>query len=484
MLGLLSLMILTPILGALVTYFTGKAGTKVVRALALAFSLFALALSILAYGSILTENKGAELNFVEGPYPWIETFKGLSYYIAMDGLSGPLVLITGILTVLVVLGSYDLITFREPLYYSLILFFEGVIFGVFTAQNLFLFFIFYELVLIPMFLFIGIWGGPKRKYAAIKFLIFTSAGSAFLLLAFMALWIFSPNTLNIPELYGKIPFWLQVWASFATLIGFGVKLPIVPLHTWLPDAHVEAPAPISVFLAGLLLKMGGYGFVRVNIGLLPEASRELSWIFITIGLVTMFYGAIVAMIQKDLKRMIALTSINHMGYVLLGAFTGNLLGLSGAMFQMFNHAALIGLLFMLSGYIHEQAGTRDLTILRGMKQLMPKTSLLLIVGSMAAMGFPTFSSFLSEFMVIYGAISLNSFYAIAIAVPLITVGYFMWMMKRAIFTPSLSNHYHDLPSHSFLHLAAYMLPLILFLAMPWLMLNIINPISAKLIIGG
>ncbi|GBC75356.1 NAD(P)H-quinone oxidoreductase chain 4 1 [archaeon HR06] len=472
---ILSSLILLPILGALVTYSLRR--VRLVRASALAFSLLSLILSIFAYTRLLV----GDLKLVEGPYNWIKGFSGITYYLALDGLSAPLILITGFLSLLVVLGSWDLIKFKEPLYYSLILFFEGVMFGVFLAQNLLLFFIFYELVLIPMFLFIGIWGGPRRKYAALKFLIFTAVGSAFLLLAFISLWIFS-STLNLDEL--KVPYWLQLWASLATLIGFGVKLPIVPLHTWLPDAHVEAPSPISVFLAGLLLKMGGYGFIRVNLTLFPEASKDLSWIFIFFGLLTMFYGALVAMVQRDLKRMIALTSINHMGYVLLGSFTGNTLGLSGAIFQMFNHAALIGLLFMLSGYIHEQAGTRDLNILRGMKKIMPRTSILLILGSMAAMGFPSFSSFLSEFMVIYGALSLNPLYSIAIAVPLITVGYFMWMMRRAIFTLPLPNsHTHDLSKFSFTHLTLYLLPLIIFLAFPWLILNVIDTFSLKLIGG-
>ena len=212
---------------------------------------------------------------------------------------------------------------------------------------------------------------------------------AFILIYFSV----TPNSFNITDVAGRIPLGLQIISSVLFLIGFGVKLPIVPFHTWLPDAHVEAPAPISVLLAGLLLKMGGYGFLRFNIGLLPEASAQYAWVFILIGVITMFYGAFVALVQTDIKKMIALTSVNHMGFVILGAFTGTVFGISGAIFQMFTHAAAVGLMFMLSGYLHKVSGTRDITVIKGLKFTSPRLASLLVLGSMAAMALPIFSSF-------------------------------------------------------------------------------------------
>lgn len=489
MVQLLSILIFAPLIAAGVLYVGGRQNPRVARVGSLGVSSFVLLLAIYAYASIFREGTGASFNFVEGPWRWIPTLSGVDYYLGLDGLGAVLVLISAFLTVLVVLGSWDLIKEREALYYALVLLFEGSIIGVFTSINLVLFYVFWELVLIPMFFFIGIWGGPRRKYAAMKFFLFTFVGSTVMLLGFIGLYLFaqaSTPTFNIPELVGKIPFWLQSLATLATFIGFGVKLPVVPFHTWLPDAHVEAPAPISVFLAGLLLKMGGYGIIRVNLGLFPDASREFGWVFIVIGLVTMFYGALVAMIQRDLKRMIALTSINHMGFVLLGAYAGVLapnvqgaiFGISGAIFQMFNHAAAIGILFMLSGYVHEQAGTRDISDLRGLKEAMPRTAILLMLGSMAGMGLPIYSSFLSEWMVIFGAVAVDIRLAVGVLVPGITVAYFLWMIWRTTFSaPRPEVTYHDMSMFSALTLAIYLLPLVIMLIFPFLILNVVDPLT-------
>jgi len=496
-LPILSLIIFIPIIGAALVFLLGRYINRAAEVVTLIITLVILALSIYIFGGLYSSSgSGAEFNFVEGPFPWISSFQGVDYYLGVDGLGAPMVLISAFLSVLVVLGSWDLIDKKKPIYYALILLFEGAIMGVFLSLNLIMFYVFWEVTLIPMFFFIGIWGGPRRKYAAIKFLLFTYVGSTVLLLGFIGIYLFtSPSTFNIPELVGQIPFWVQVLATVATFIGFGVKLPMFPFHTWLPDAHVEAPAPISVFLAGLLLKMGGYGFIRINIGLLPEASREYAWIFITFGIITMFYGAIVAMVQKDLKRMIALTSINHMGFVLVGIFAGiaattsqgAVFGISGAIFQMFNHAAAIGLLFMLSGYIHENTGTRNIDELKGVKITMPRTAMVLVLASLAGMGVPIYSTFLSEYMVFLGAISANIWYAVTVIIPVITVSYFLWMLKRTIMTPAPEGvKRHDLKPFSTIILIMYLIPLIILILFPNLLLSVVDPISNVLFkaVGG
>jgi NADH-quinone oxidoreductase subunit M len=259
-----------------------------------------------------------------------------------------------------------------------------------------------------------------------------------------------------------LPLLIQILISLGFFIGFGVKLPIFPFHTWLPDAHVEAPAPISVLLAGLLLKMGGYGFIRMNLFLMPEASKILAPFFIGVAIFTMFYGAVVAMVQTDFKRMVAFTSINHMGYVLLGAFTLTTVGVSNAVFQMFNHALAIGALFLMSGVIHEHMGTRNIKELSGLGSAMPKLSFLLVLTSLAAMGFPGFSNFISEYYILQAGISVNTLYAIAVLVPGITAGYFVWTLRRVLLAP-IATHMtlRDAPWYTLITLALFLVPLII-----------------------
>ncbi len=480
---IISLIIFLPIVGGLLVALVARAGIKVLKIYTLGLALAEILLATVAYAMILANDAGGSYNFVEGPFPWIPAFPGIDYFVGFDGLSAILIFISSFLTVLVLIGSWDLIKERQMLYYSLILIFEGSIMGVFSSLNMIIFYVFWDLVLIPMFFFIGIWGGPRRRYAAIKFFLFTFIGSVFMLLAFILIYLSAtPHSFNITEVAGQIPFSLQIIASVLFFIGFGVKLPVFPFHTWLPDAHVEAPAPISVFLAGLLLKMGAYGFIRFNLGLLPEASAQYAWIFISIAIITMFYGAIVALRQTDLKRMIAMTSINHMGFVLLGAFTGGVFGISGAMFMMFNHAVAIGIMFMLSGYLHEISGTRDVTVLKGLKITSPRAATVLVLGSMAAMGLPIFSLFLSEFMVIVGAIQFDPRLAVVVGIPVITVSYFLWMMRRTVMsTPSAETPRRDISRLATFALLIFLVPLVLTLIAPWLVLGMVDPLSQALV---
>jgi proton-translocating NADH-quinone oxidoreductase chain M len=332
-----------------------------------------------------------------------------------------------------------------------------------------------------MFFFIGFWGGPRRKYAAMKFIIFTYAGSTIMLLGFLYVYI-GVQSFDIPALAGHIPLSLQYLPLLASFIGFAVKLPLVPFHTWLPDAHVEAPSPISVLLAGVLLKMGGYGFLRISIGLFPNASAQYAWVFLALGLFSMFYGAVSAILQKDLKKMVAFTSINHMGFVLFGAYatliSGNLLGIEGAIFQMFAHALAVGALFMLTGYIHHQAGTREIPLLKGLGITMPRTATVLVLASAAAMGLPPFSSFLAEFMVIVAGISASSLTAVSVLVPIITAGYFLWMIKRTVLsTPEAGAQVHDMSLSDVAAFAVYLIPLVVLIVASYLILTPAYPVA-------
>ncbi|MER3601380.1 MAG: hypothetical protein C4339_01520 [Nitrososphaerota archaeon] len=483
MMPILSALILLPLLGAPIGYALFRLNRRAGLAFCLSVTAATLALSLAAYALVALRPSPPGAYALVERYSWV-SLPDFSFdlLLGLDGLGAVLLVLSSLLTLLAMAGSPALIREREGEYYSLMLLFEGAINGVFSSLNLIFFYIFWDLVLIPMFLFIGIWGGPRRKYAALKFLLYTFTGSVVMLTGFLIAYFGSPvRSFNLPELMGHVPATLQLYSLLAAFIGFGIKLPVFPFHSWLPDAHVEAPAPISVLLAGVLLKMGGYGFIRIGLQLFPEASRQLAWLFMAVGLATMFYGAIVALLSSDLKRMIALTSINHMGFVLLGAYaaiaSGAALGLQGAIFQMFNHGLAIGSLFLLSGYIHEQAGTREISRLGGLRYAMPRTAALLMLSSLAGMGFPLFSSFLSEFMVIAGAVAGYRAYSVAVLVPVITGAYFMWMLRRTVLSErNEALPAHDLPTREALLLLAFLLPLTLLLFMPSLILSPLQPL--------
>jgi NADH-quinone oxidoreductase subunit M len=479
---IISLIIFLPIIAGSLTYPISIASKKGARSFTLGASIIELLLALYTYSEILSKGTGAEYNFVEGPVAWIPAFKGIDYYVGIDGLSSPLVLISALLTVLVIISSKDLISEKQGAYYSLILLFEGFIMGAFSSLNMILFYVFWDIMLLPIFFFIGIWGGQRRKYAAMKFLLFTFVAGIFILLAFISIYILVPgNTFNIPELVGKIPLTLQPLLALLFFIGFGIKLPTVPFHSWLPDAQVQAPAAVAVLLAGLF-KTGSYGFLRFNLGLLPDASAEFSWAFIAFGIATMFYGAIAAVVQKDIKKMIALTSVSHMGFVLVGAFSGTVVGISGAIFEMFTHAASIGVMFILAGYLYVLRGTTDITAIKGLKFTSPKFATFLVLGSMAAMGLPLFSSFLAEYLVILGAIQANLIYAVIVLIPVIIVAYLLWMMRRTIMTqPAATAKHYDIGTVQTVTLMVYFIPLIATLIVPWLLLGMTDPLAETLV---
>jgi len=462
--GILTVILFLPVVMAVPTFLLGKKRERLAKIIGIGTTAVVFGISLIIVGLFQYGNPGFQLTDTG---EWASSF-GLNYIVGIDGISLPLLILAALLCLLAAAGSRDMISNKQPEYYALFLIFETGIIGVFTSLNLILFYVFWEIVLIPMFFFIGIWGGPRRKYASLKFLIFTYAGSAIMLFGFVALYAwtgsqgtpsFDYSTILTRAANIAMPF--QVAASLATFVGFAVKLPIFPLHTWLPDAHVEAPAPVSVLLAGLLLKMGGYGLIRYNLLLFPAADKLLWPFFTAIGLITMVYGASVAFVAQDMKRMIALTSVNHMGYVLLGTFTLGSIGISAAVFQMFAHGLAVGMLFLMSGYIHEHTGTRNINELKGLRGKMPTTTLLLILGSMAAMAVPGFANFISEYQVIQGALGANYLFGLAILAPALTVGYFLWMLRRVVMTPSVGPK-NEIQLHSQLILTAFLVPLLVF----------------------
>ncbi|QQG48594.1 MAG: NADH-quinone oxidoreductase subunit M [archaeon] len=484
----LSVLVFLPLLAAPSVYLATRANRRAGLYLSLALGAVVLAIALYTSWAVYSSPPAPGQYQLSERYSWIN-FRpvGLDFHLGVDGLSSPLLLVSALLTVLAIFGSRKLIDHHEPEYYSLIFLFEGAIMGVFTSLNLILFYVFWEVVLIPMFFFIGVWGGPRRKYAAMKFIIFTYAGSTIMLLGFLYVYLGmgSSPSFDIQDLSGHIPVALQYLPLLASFIGFAVKLPLVPFHTWLPDAHVEAPSPISVLLAGVLLKMGGYGFLRISMGLFPQASYQYAWVFLVLGLFSMFYGAAAAILQKDLKKMIAFTSINHMGFVLFGAYAtlayGNLLGVQGAIFQMFAHALAVGSLFMLSGYIQHQAGTREIPSLHGLGTSMPRTATILVLASAAAMGLPPFASFLAEFLVIAAGISAFSLTAISILVPVITAGYFLWMIRRVVLSaPEPGHEVHDMGWADVASFAAYLVPLVVLIVFSYLILTPAAPVAAYL----
>jgi len=487
----LSLLIALPLAAAPFVYLAARVN----RRLGIYFSLGLAVVVLLIAGYVFWEVYSQVPAMPPGTYVLQEKYSwisfasfSLNYFLGVDGLSSPLIFVSALLTVLVIVGSRKLIDHHEAEYYSLIFVFEGAIMGVFTSLDLILFYIFWEVVLIPMFFFIGVWGGPRRKYAAMKFIIFTFAGSTIMLLGFLYFYMGMPSpSFDIPTIDAmlqahQIPVGLEYLPLLASFIGFAVKLPLVPFHTWLPDAHVEAPSPISVLLAGVLLKMGGYGFLRISIGLFPDASAQYAWVFLALGLFSMFYGAVAALLQSDLKKMIAFTSINHMGFVLFGAYatmiSGSYLGIQGAIFQMFAHALAVGSLFMLSGYVQHQAGTREIPLLKGLGTTMPRTAAILVLASAAAMGLPPFASFLAEFMVIVAGISAYALTAVSILVPVITAGYFLWMIRRTVLSPAEpGNDAHDMGWSDVGAFAVYLVPLVILLIASYLILSPALPVA-------
>jgi NADH-quinone oxidoreductase subunit M len=439
-LPLLSVLIWLPILGGAATLMVGNGRPQLARWLALAVALVTLVVSIPLFSGFDMANAG--MQFVE-QHAWIPAYD-IRYHLGADGISVALIGLTTLTTTLVLIGAWG-VDKRVSQYYATLLILEGVMIGVFAAMDAMLFYVFFEAMLIPMFIIIGVWGGPRRVYASVKFFLYTFLGSVFMLVGLIYLYLKGGSWQLVDMVALPLSMPEQVWLFFAFLIAFAVKVPMFPVHTWLPDAHVEAPTGGSVILAAIMLKIGGYGFLRFSLPIVPDASHEWAWLVIALSLIAIIYIGVVALVQDDMKKLIAYSSIAHMGFVTLGIFIAfglvrdlnNVeaarLGLQGAMVQMISHGFISGAMFSCVGVLYDRMHTRMIRDYGGVANTMPWFGAFWIFFSMANSGLPGTSGFVGEFMVILASFQQHPLLAFAAATTLITgAAYTLWLAKRVI----------------------------------------------------
>jgi len=453
--GLLSLAIWTPIFFGVVLLALGRdeqAGA--VRWVALIGALVSLLVTLPLYGGF--EVGSAAMQFVEKA-PWIARFN-VNYHLGVDGISLWFVLLTAFITVVVVIASWEAITTRVNQYMGAFLILSGLMIGVFAALDGLLFFVFFEATLIPMYLIIGIWGGPNKIYAAFKFFLYTLLGSLLMLVALVFLFLKSGGSFDLAT-WHKLPLdaTTQTLLFFAFFAAFAVKVPMWPVHTWLPDVHVEAPTGGSAVLAAIMLKLGAYGFLRFSLPIAPDASREWAWLMIGLSLVAVIYVGLVAMVQKDMKKLVAYSSVAHMGFVSLGFFIFNPLGVSGGIVQMIAHGFVSAAMFLCIGVLYDRVHSREIASYGGVVNTMPKFAAFALLFAMANCGLPGTAGFAGEWMVILGAIKANFWLGLAAASALIFgAAYTLWMFKRVYLGPVANDEVkalEDINSREFLMLA-------------------------------
>ncbi|MEC9313398.1 MAG: NADH-quinone oxidoreductase subunit M [Pseudomonadota bacterium] len=446
-LPLLSVLIWLPILGGVMAIMLGDQ-RDLVKPFALGIAAVTMLLSFGLYTGF--DSNTHQMQFVE-KLPWIETFN-IFYHLGVDGFSMPLIILTTISTLLVVVAAWEVIQHRPSQYLAAFLIMEGLMIAVFSALDAVLFYVFFEAMLIPLFLVIGIWGGPNRVYATLKFFLYTFFGSVFLLVALLYLRHVSDSFAILDFHTVALSLDEQIWLLLAFLIAFAVKVPMWPVHTWLPDAHVEAPTGGSVILAAITLKIGGYGFLRFALPIAPDASLALDWFIITLSLIAVVYIGFVALAQTDLKKLIAYSSIAHMGFVTLGLFivfdifanastgSGAVLAIEGAMVQMISHGFISAAMFLAVGVLYDRMHTREISAYGGVVNTMPKFAAFAVFFAMANAGLPGTSGFVGEFMVILAAFQANFWFAFLAATTLILgAAYTLWMVKRVFFGEVANN---------------------------------------------
>jgi NADH-quinone oxidoreductase subunit M len=465
--NILSILVWLPVIGGAALLGIGDSGDArssqagLMRMVALVTAVLTFLISIGLYAAF--DNAATGMQFVER-VPWIESLN-VFYYLGVDGISSPLILLTTFITPLVVIAGWDSITTRPAQYFAAFLILEGLMIGVFAALDGLLFYVFWEAMLIPMFLIIGVWGGERRVYATLKFFLYTFLGSVLMLVAFIYLYVQTGSFdlfgfMNVPL---SLPVQKVIFIAF--LLAFAVKVPMWPVHTWLPDAHVEAPTGGSVILAAIMLKMGGYGFVRLSLPIVPDGSAYFSGMMIALSLIAVVYIGFVALMQKDMKKLIAYSSIAHMGFATLGMFllwhiaaqTGAGLGMTGAMVQMVSHGLISGALFLCVGVLYDRVHSRQIADYGGVANTMPVFATFMMLFSMANAGLPGTSGFVGEFMVIVASFKANFWYAFLAGTTLVLgAAYTLWMVKRVIYGDVANEqvaNLKDLHSREFIVLA-------------------------------
>ncbi|MCP4631367.1 MAG: NADH-quinone oxidoreductase subunit M [candidate division Zixibacteria bacterium] len=435
---ILTYMIFIPLAGMIVVMFLNKEAHKLIRYTSAFFSFIAFVLSCILVAKF--DGSTAQMQFVEN-VSWIPSL-GVNYFLGVDGISVPMLFLTGMLSFLSIVASFG-ITNRVKEYFAFFLLLECGMIGVFAALDFFLFYIFWEIMLVPMYFLIGIWGGPRKEYAAIKFFLYTLFGSVLMLVGIIALYFYAePHTLNLLELikrgtsYGYT-FQLIVFAAF--FIGFAIKVPAWPFHTWLPDAHVEAPTAVSVILAAVLLKMGTYGLIRISYPMFPEAAKYFAWPIGLLAVIAIIYGAFVSMAQKDLKKLVAYSSVSHMGFCMLGLASLTQVGFAGCMIQMFSHGILTGALFLLVGVLYDRAHTREIAAFGGIGAKVPLYTGIFVFFGMGSLGLPALSGFIAEFTTFMGAFksSYLPLWMVIVSVlgVVLTAGYILRMVQNVFLGP-------------------------------------------------
>src|SRR5262245_53489904 len=458
---ILSVIVWLPILGGIAVLLIGSGErAQLGKQVALGTSILTFVLSIPLFDLELFKTAG--MQFVEN-LPWIERFNA-DYALGVDGISMPLVLLTTFLTPFVVIAGWKVIETRPSQYFAAFLILEGLMIGTFAATDALLFYVFWEAMLVPMFIIIGIWGGKNRIYATIKFFLYTFLGSVFMLVALIYMYT-KAGSYSIAA-FQMLPLGMteQTLIFFAFLLAFAVKVPMFPVHTWLPDAHVEAPTGGSVILAAILLKMGGYGFIRFSLPITPDASQSLAWLMIALSLIAVVYIGFVALVQRDMKKLIAYSSIAHMGFVTLGFFViflavgnapgtdntdGARLALQGGMMQMLSHGLISGAMFLCVGVLYDRVHSREISAYGGVVNTMPKFAALMVLFALANAGLPGTSGFVGEFFVIIGSFHASFWLAFFAALTLILgAAYTLWMVKRVVFGAVANDHVAELPDVS------------------------------------
>jgi len=463
---ILSLLVWLPVGGGVAVLAIGDGRARLARWVALLVALATFVLCVPLWLEFDTTT--AAFQYLER-LSWINQLHA-DYYLGVDGISLPLIVLTAFMTVPVIIAGWSVVEKRPAQYYAAFLILEGLMIGVFSALDALLFYFFWEAMLIPMFLIIGIWGGPRRVYATVKFFLYTFLGSVLMLVALIFLYL-KAGDYTIAG-FQSLPLTLveQRWIFLAFLVAFAVKVPMWPVHTWLPDAHVEAPTGGSVILAAIMLKMGGYGLLRFSLPITPDASRELDWLVIGLSLIAVVYIGFVALMQSDMKKLIAYSSVAHMGFVTLGAFLafdiqgstgalrGAINGLDGAMVQMISHGLISGALFLCIGVMYDRLHSRDISAYGGVINVMPRFGAFMVLFALANSGLPGTSGFVGEFLVILAAYKANFWYAFLAATTLILgAAYTLWLVKRVIFGPVANDQVaamKDLDGREFIVLAA------------------------------